>query len=98
MVLMFYLGFRPSLVIVKKVTDGAHNWVVVDDVREPINDQGDVSFLNVDITNAEDTDPCINLLSNGFVVLDTAARYNTNGSQYIYLAWARLPGKYTNAR
>ena len=93
-----YLGFRPSLVIVKKISDAAHNWVVVDDKREPINDQGDVSFLLVDTNAAEDTDPCINLLSNGFVVLDTAARYNTNGSQYIYLAWASLPGKYTNAR
>ena len=89
-------GFQPAMVIVKKV-NAAHNWVCVDNVRNPGNIAA-VKFLNFDTNGAEDTDPCIDLVSGGFKVRDTAARYNTDGSQYIFHAWASLPAKYNNAR
>ena len=89
-------GFQPAMVIVKKV-NAAHNWVCVDNVRNPGNIAA-VKFLNYDTDGAEDTDPCIDLVSGGFKVRDTAARYNTDGSQYIFHAWASLPAKYNNAR
>ena len=89
-------GFRPSLVIVKKL-DAAHNWPMVDDFTMPFNKDQTI-FSEADTTDAEDTDPCIDLLSNGFKVRDTAARYNTDGSTYAFWAWASLPAKYNNAR
>jgi len=54
--------------------------------------------MNLDDSSAEDTDPGILLLSDGFKVNDTAARYNTDGSRYMFFAFAQLPGKYGNAR
>ena len=89
-------GFRPSLVIVKKL-DAAHNWPMVDDFTMPFNKDQTI-FSESDTTDAEDTDPCIDMLSNGFKVRDTAARYNSDGSTYAFWAWASLPAKYNNAR
>ena len=89
-------GFRPSLVIVKKL-NATHNWPMVDDFTMPFNKDQTI-FSEADTTDAEDTDPCIDLLSNGFKVRDTAARYNTDGSTYAFWAWASLPAKYNNAR
>ena len=80
----------------KKISD-AHNWVIANNATEPTND-GTNSFLNLDDSSAEDTDPGILLLSDGFKVNDTAARYNTDGSRYMFFAFAQLPGKYGNAR
>ena len=89
-------GFQPAFVIVKKV-NGSHNWIMFDNKREPVND-GTGSFLEADTTDVEDTDPCIDLVSQGFKVRDTADRYNGDDNQYIFMAWASLPSKYNNAR
>lgn len=89
-------GFQPAWVMCKKIS-ADHNWVIVNNATEPTND-GTNSFLNLDDTSAEDTDPGILLLSDGFKVNDTAARYNTDGSRYMFFAFAQLPGKYGNAR
>ena len=37
-------------------------------------------------------------LSNGFKVRGTSTRYNVSGDNYIYLAFAETPFKYSNAR
>ena len=84
------LGFRPA----------AHDWVIVDNKRGNNYEgwDGSISFLEANTSDAEDTDPCIDMLSYGFKVRDTALRYNDNEDTYLYMAFAETPFKYSNAR
>ena len=93
------LGFRPAWIMVKRV-DAAHDWVIVDNKRGNNYEgwDGSISFLEANTEDAEDTDPCIDMLSYGFKVRDTALRYNDNGDTYEYFAFAETPFKYSNAR
>ena len=40
----------------------------------------------------------MDFLSNGFKIRNTDSSQNTDGSNYIYLAFAKLPWKFSNAR
>jgi len=93
-----YTGFRPAYVMIKR-TDSADPWVIFDSAREPENeDDGQDLSLKANDTAVEAAYGNIDLLSNGFKVMINAGYMNNSGSNYIYLAFAETPFKYSNAR
>lgn len=92
-----YTGFRPAFVIIKRTNDIA-SWATWDSTRDTYNPMDTIVFPN--LSNAEATNAAYNIdaLSNGFKVRNTATSFNGNTSTYIYMAFAEMPFKYSNAR
>ena len=90
-----YCGFKPGLVIIKHKT-ATQSWMMYDTARSPCNLIE--KLLNADNANAEAAWADIDIVSNGLKVRDTHASINTDGSTYIFMAWAESSFKYANAR
>ena len=92
-----YTGFRPAWVMVKR-TNTTGSWVMSDNKRDSFNEV--TSFLFADLSNAENTTSTIDFdyLSTGFKCKNANSNINTNGSTYIYMAFAEQPFKFSNAR
>ena len=90
-----YTGFRPKFVLIKK-TSGADNWLLYDTARDTYNVAG--KYLSPNLSNAEGTDPALDMLSNGFKLRQTGGGINGSGATYIYMAFAEAPFKYSSAR
>jgi hypothetical protein len=91
-----YTGFRPAYTIIKR-TSAAQNWVIYDDKRDPYNFV--TSRLYADSSSAEsDGGPSysIDYLSNGFKIRTNGSQWNQG--DYIYMAFAEMPFKHSNAR
>ena len=88
------LGFKPALVIIKKV--GASTPFVFFDKKNKVGytDIGhgpidDVVGFGLDQSSGNSTSGMqVKFYSNGFKVTGTGANINTNGSKYIFMAWA----------
>ena len=100
-----YTGFRPSLVILKRVetTPNAY-WNIYDSARDPYNSGTTADFKRLlahssgaEVTNHANYTPP-DLLSNGFKLRHGSADKNYSGKKFIYLAFAETPFKYANAR
>ena len=95
-----YLGFRPALVIAKRI-DGIGDWNIFDSTRDAFND-GDLDLLQANTSFAESAFAAspIDLLSNGFKLRHTSANgyVNTATDTAIFYAVAEQPFKYSNAR
>ena len=83
-----YTGFKPAFVIIKK-TSATDNWVINDNKRVGYNVDNNELFAN--LSNTEDTNDVLDLLSNGFKLRHTAGRHNTAGGTYVYMAFAEEP-------
>ena len=92
-----YCGFRPQVVITKRVDSGDH-WRIIDVARESTN-QTSYPGLKMNETDAEADagNRNIDFLSNGFKIRDTDPDTNASGGDYMFLAWAHTPFKYANA-
>jgi hypothetical protein len=90
-----YLGFRPKFIIIKKISSG-NSWVIQDASRSPFNVVDD--YLAADDAAAESTTSQVNIdfLSNGFKL--RSAFDIVNSGDYIYMAFAESPFKFSNAR
>jgi len=92
-----YTGFRPAWVMVKR-TDASNDWGVMDTDRTQANHQN-FKLLQPNNNTVEDTGAdYVDMLSNGFKTRATSLFINASGGDYIYLAFAEHPFKYTNAR
>ena len=89
-----YLGFKPALIMVKKVDGTDNNWSMLDNKRHPFND-GDAPYIYADRTQVEtnpgDGSQDIDFLANGFKVRNSNNAYNTNNNNYAFAAWAETP-------
>ena len=83
-----YLGFKPSLVIVKN-TSGTEGWQIWDNKRSSFNGQG--SNISPNSANAESTGVRVHFFSNGFQLVSSGADKNTDGNVFIYMAFAEAP-------
>jgi len=92
-----HTGFRPAMVIRKRIDDTTH-WHVNDNKRLGFN--GPTSNLSLRTSNDDDEDDGdrIDLVSNGFKVRTGSGDANNDNSPFIYIAWAETPFKYSNAR
>lgn len=76
-----YTGFKPSLVIVKR-HDGTSSWITLDKAR------GTNKKHYLDSSGAEATEETITFMTDGFKIRNTGGDYNTNGANYIFMAFA----------
>ena len=90
-----YPGFRPAWIMIKNAT-GTGGWEIHDNKRVGYNPADET--LDANTTAAEATGNDLDILSNGFKVRNTYGTSNTSSSNYIYLAFADQPFKYSNAR
>mgnify|MGYP003124816427 CR=1 FL=1 len=91
-----YTGFRPAFVMTKE-TSATSAWVLRDNIRSPSNVMAEVLFASrsgAEETSGYDTD----FLSNGFKLRNSGGDGNTDGSTFIFMAFAEQPFKYANAR
>ena len=98
-----YLGFTPSFIMWKR-TDGANSWIIKDTKRNVsaysdsriFNPISENLFPNSRVANNDDTD--IDFLSNGFRCTNANLAFNGSSRNFIYMAFAENPFKYTNAK
>jgi hypothetical protein len=96
-----YTGFQPKFVLVKVYgpTGGGGAWTLFDSTRSPYN-LGAVRLQPQSSAVEGSTSPeGINFLSNGFQLVGDFNFGDTNGTgyNYIYMAFASNPFKYSNA-
>jgi len=89
-----YLGFRPALVIIKRLEAG-YSWYMLDNKRDPINPVHENLYANSGIATYDYS--MGDLLSNGFKLRNTGTDSNKVDT-HIYLAFAESPFKYARAR
>ena len=82
-----YLGFKPSFIMVKRTDTGNSydNWIIYDNKRSGYNVDND--RLHADISDAENTDNTIDIVSNGFKI--RSANSKLNGGTHIYMAFGQ---------
>jgi hypothetical protein len=95
-----YLGFRPSFLIIKHASGtagGTKNWFMFDDARDTFNPTDDTINANASDGETSNSNKDIDFLSNGFKIRNSEGAINNN-AEYIYMAFAKTPFKYANAR
>jgi hypothetical protein len=90
-----YTGFRPAFVMAKN-TDAASQWIMFDAERDI--DNPTQARLRANASNTEAAQTVFDFLSNGFKLRATGTDLNDSGNNYIYMAFAEMPFKYSNAR
>jgi hypothetical protein len=95
-----YTGFRPGFLLLKG-TNGNSSWLAIDSERHPYNrgTYGDITFLAWNSNGAEQSSgvSALDFTSTGFKLRQTGDSLNTNGTTYIYFAFAENPFKYATA-
>ena len=94
-----YTGFEPAVTIIKSI-DQAREWWIMDNKRDPYNDNG-VQVLWPDTNDAEGdnyTNYDLDYLSNGFKVMGDNNKVNESGQTYLFYSVAASPFKTSNAR
>lgn len=90
-----FCGFRPKLLIYKRVTVATAEWVVFDSQR---NDSNIANLSLSPSTNAvEATNANFDFVANGFK-LRTAASGTNGSNSHVFAAFAESPFKYARAR
>ena len=102
-----YTGFKPAFVMCKSASysNSETFWVIHDNERPGYNVTNLQLYANSSLAEAQREDgggsnnTKIDFLSNGFKWRDSTWSGNaSNGSTYIYIAFAETPFKYSNAR
>ena len=94
-----YTGFRPAWVLLKR-TDSATggSWSIRDSARNPENPIDVVLYTDGTNADADWSSYPVDLLSNGFKIRASNTGQNASGSPYIFMAFAEMPFRYSNAR
>ena len=83
-----HCGFRPRWLMIK-ISSGINSWEIVDAARDTYNVTQ--NQLYAEGTYAETPTTTADFTANGFKVRGTAGGLNTNGSTYIFPAFAEFP-------
>ena len=102
------LGFKAALVMIKGVDANGYSsyqgWSMFDNTRNGHNPANTALYANATYAegfagNGSGTVAGIDILSNGFRLLDGSASYSGVANiKHIYMAWAEMPQKYAVAR
>ena len=94
-----YTGFKPAYIMFKDIdaSGGYNGWPIVDNKRYSYN-SGSGPYLkaqsnDIDVTST----PMFDFVSNGVKIRGTNGQWNDSGN-YIYIAFAESPFKYSNAK
>jgi hypothetical protein len=92
-----YTGFSPAFIMVKNATDSGVNWLMWDDKMNTYNVT--TTYLLPNTSNSQFTDLALDMVSNGFKPrVAGGTGINQSGKNYIYMAFAENPFKYSLAR
>ena len=91
-----YTGFRPAFVLLKNASTGNTDWSLYDSARETYNTVDQYLIPNKSNAEASPSAEALDLTSNGFKVRGSWVGMNSN--TIIYMAFAEMPFKYSNAR
>ena len=86
-----YTGFRPSFIMIKRITDGSEAWVMFDNKRAN-SFNGVTGILKPNLSEAETTQgagPSMDFLSNGIKLTNTDGSFNNSGIEFIYMAFGQ---------
>jgi len=83
-----YTGFRPAFILLKQTTS-ATDWMLFDTKRD--TDNAVREFLEPNTSNAEGSNPFLDIVSNGFKFRDGNDDVNKSGNTFIYMAFAEAP-------
>ena len=92
-----FTGFRPRFLIVKRTND-IGSWIMTDSARSTYNVTGELFNANTSGAEFTTSDIKFDYLSNGFKLREVNGAINASGSTYIYMAFAEVPYKFSNAR
>lgn len=92
-----FTGFRPKFLIVKRTND-IGSWIMTDSARSTYNVTGELFNANTSGAEFTTSDIKFDYLSNGFKLREVNGAINASGSSYIYMAFAEVPYKFSNAR
>ena len=96
---VIYTGFRPRLIFFKNIS-GTSGWTVVDTNVYPNNTANGPERVEWNSSSASVTGSSasrnMDILANGVKIRTTNGNVNTNGSTYVFGAWADVPFKYNN--
>jgi hypothetical protein len=81
------VGFKPDLLIVKRITGGAEQWWVGNSATNSSDHWTEWMPLQSNERLQSDTIHSITVTSNGFEPYGTSALVNASGSSYLYLAF-----------
>ena len=84
-----YTGFRPAFLMIKNISSGSTNWHLYDNKRLGYNVDNNMQRPN--LATADQTDDDLDLLSNGFKIRRVTSALNTDGDNYVYMAFAEAP-------
>ena len=87
-------GFEPAFLMIKNV-DGSDDWQIFDNARNTSNPRTEAispSSTGGDYTHSSYQ---VDFLSNGFQIKGTGSGINTNGDNFIYMAFAANPDEET---
>jgi hypothetical protein len=92
-----YTGFRPAYVMLKcRNTSGG--WNIIDNKREPYNPSDERAEAQAASAFDNHAAYKIDFLSNGFKLRGTSGEWNGSSNTFTYIAFAKEPFKYANAR
>ncbi len=91
-----YCGFRPAMVVCRRMGSTGDHWCVWDSARSPSNPVTSQMMLNE--TNAEFMNSnAVDFLSNGFRhIAPQGSRTNADNVEYMFMAFAQAPLKYSH--
>ena len=89
-----YIGFRPAMIIIKRI-DATEDWWIHDYKRNPDNPIDQNLYPNGN--NATAVETASDFFSNGFKLKTSNATVNASGT-WIFGAWGDVPFKYNNTR
>jgi len=92
-----YTGFRPAFVMVKN-TSIAEDWVIVNTETDTYNVTNKTLKPNSSQAELVSTVSSMDIVSNGIKLRTADTKVNGNGNTFIYMAFAEMPFKYSNAR
>jgi hypothetical protein len=91
-----YTGFRPRYIMYKRTDRSGDSWNIFDTARNPNNVVN--LTLQANLSDADFTGDTLDILSNGFKLRVASGSNNASGGNYIYMAIAETPFKYSRSR
>ena len=93
-----YTGFKPAWIMIKSTGSSSNGWYIYDNKRLQFGTLVD-GQLYANLTNGDDDGSRdVDFISNGFKLRLTDTNVNASGQDYIYMAFAEEPFKFTTAR
>jgi len=92
-----YCGFRPAFIMLKN-SDAYQHYTIYDVKRRTFNPVNTAVYADVTEAESNDSEHNIDILSNGFKIRNNGAQNNTNNNDYMFMAFAETPFKYSNGR